>query len=119
MKIRGHQIRIVLLCLISLAGVTSVMAQDSDIEDVEVITTEADKMLYSPGGESELRYGSASSAVILTKDSISEVPATTANPTKKQAPKPAASKEDEEDSILSFNLLYYIIQKYKLQDIVD
>jgi hypothetical protein len=32
----------------------------------------------------------------------------------------AAAKQDEDDdSILSFNFLYYIFQKYKLQDIVD
>jgi len=29
------------------------------------------------------------------------------------------TKQTADDSILSFNFLYYIIQKYKLQDIVD
>jgi hypothetical protein len=37
-------------------------------------------------------------------------------PTAKPAEKQPAK---EDDSILTFNFLYYIIQKYKLQDIVD
>jgi hypothetical protein len=37
------------------------------------------------------------------------------------ATKPAVEKHSkkEDDSILTFNFLYYIIEKYKLQDIVD
>ena len=27
--------------------------------------------------------------------------------------------EDDDDSILSFNFLYYLVEKYKMQDIVD
>jgi hypothetical protein len=122
MKFRWHYILVVLFCLVSPACVTSVFAQDSDIEDVEVMATEAEKLLYSPGGETELRYGSSSA--ILSKDSASNLPnVNPARRVKEQPVKPAdkqnASKEDEEDSILSFNVLYYIIQKYKLQDIVD
>ena len=29
------------------------------------------------------------------------------------------SEHQDDDSILSFNFLYYLIQKYKMQDIVD
>jgi hypothetical protein len=122
MKFRWHYIVVVLFCLVFPACITSVFAQDSDIEDVEVMATEAEKMLYSPGGETELRYGSSS--VVLSKDSASNLPNLTPARKPKELPaKPAdkqnTSKEDEEDSILSFNVLYYIIQKYKLQDIVD
>jgi hypothetical protein len=35
------------------------------------------------------------------------------SPAKQQPPK------DDDDAILSFNFLYYIIQKYKLQDIIE
>jgi hypothetical protein len=31
----------------------------------------------------------------------------------------SAKSKNQDDSILSFNFLYYIIEKYKLQDIVD
>ncbi len=34
-------------------------------------------------------------------------------------PRPQGKPSSDDDSILSFNFLYYIIQKYKLQDIVD
>jgi hypothetical protein len=37
----------------------------------------------------------------------------------KPDPEEEAKEEAEDDSILSFNFLYYIFQKYKLQDIVD
>ncbi len=33
--------------------------------------------------------------------------------------RPVVKQSSGDDSILSFNFLYYIIQKYKLQDIVD
>lgn len=49
-----------------------------------------------------------------------------ATPQKPKAEKQTATKdvlpkeqEETDESILSFNILYYIIQKYKLQDIVD
>jgi hypothetical protein len=32
---------------------------------------------------------------------------------------PPKSQSQEDDSVLSFNFLYYLFEKYKLQDIVD
>jgi hypothetical protein len=37
----------------------------------------------------------------------------------KNQEEPSAKSKNQDDSILSFNFLYYIIEKYKLQDIVD
>jgi len=34
-------------------------------------------------------------------------------------PAPAGQGNSEDDSILSFNFLYYIIQKFKMQDIIE
>jgi hypothetical protein len=34
-------------------------------------------------------------------------------------PKERNKSESDDDSVLSFNFLYYLIQKYKMQDIVD
>ena len=31
----------------------------------------------------------------------------------------AAKNTEDDDSILSFNFLYYLVEKYKMQDIVD
>jgi hypothetical protein len=51
-----------------------------------------------------------SSAVRLHLPSVVKPPVT---PAKKQ------DEGDEDDSILSFNFLYYLIERYKMQDIVD
>lgn len=123
MKLKWYHILVVFCCLISPAVVSSAYAQDTDIDDVEITRTEADKMLYSPGGEGELRYGASS--VNLSKDSASNLPP--AGTLRRSKPEPTATKpadkqnssKEDEDSIMSFNFLYYIIQKYKLQDIVD
>jgi hypothetical protein len=59
----------------------------------------------------------------LTKDSTSSAPAMHRNVFK---PSPVVPKQENkadadsnDDSILSFNFLYYLIQKYKMQDIMD
>jgi hypothetical protein len=118
-----------------MASVES-LAQDSGMMDVEVIEPERDrsekeKILLSPG-EGDVRYiprSYVTTVPVTPKDSSavshhtisthtqqkfkSEKPAPTPkNPVEKQS-----KREDSEDSILSFNFLYYIIQKYKLQDI--
>ena len=51
-----------------------------------------------------------------TKTTTQQRSITTKPPTENTKPE---SKQSADDSILSFNFLYYIIQKYKLQDIVD
>lgn len=136
MKISLYHIASV-ICLAVTAGFTSVQAQDAAIQDYEITETEReryerDKIIFSPGGEGETRYvgprtqptGSSSGT---PKDSVSsaapvkpapvlpsvrkEVPGK--NPTKQVPPK------QDDDAILTFNFLYYIIQKYKLQEIIQ
>jgi hypothetical protein len=117
------------LAVLTTAGLCTSYAQDAGMQDVEFIDADKDKaepekFIYSPG-ESDSRI--SSSRVTVTKDTV-----TTAAPSPTQKPKaeknipaapitkPALEKQPKEDeSILSFNFLYYIIQKYKLQDIVD
>jgi hypothetical protein len=95
------------------------------MQDLEISESDKDRMLYSPGGEGEAVYRSTPPIPANTpKDtittaiapSLSKTKPPSKSPEKQQQPPPA--KEDD-DSILSFNFLYYIIQKYKLQDIVD
>jgi hypothetical protein len=75
--------------------------------------------IYSPGENVE--YHKSPSSTLL-KDSAAFATKTI---TQQRTVKPATenakpeSKQPADDSILSFNFLYYIIQKYKLQDIVD
>ncbi|HEY0740429.1 MAG TPA: hypothetical protein VGD40_03170 [Chryseosolibacter sp.] len=136
MKISLHQIAAV-ICLIATAGLTTGQAQDATTQEFEITETEReryerDKIIFSPGGESETRYvgprtqptGSSSPN---PKDSVSSAPATKPaailpstrkeasgkNPTKQIPPK------QDDDAILTFNFLYYIIQKYKLQEIIQ
>lgn len=53
-------------------------------------------------------------------DSISRFPQHNAvKPAAPAQPKQPTKSKEEDDSILSFNFLYYLIERYKLQDIVD
>jgi hypothetical protein len=60
----------------------------------------------------------------VSRDSLAALPKPAA-PTvvaPRTSPKPSEKHQQpkqDDDSILSFNFLYYIIQKYKLQDIID
>lgn len=131
MKIKLHHI-VITACLASAAFVNNAFGQDAGMTDIELPETDRDRMLYSPGGEGEVRPkvpATVSSTVkdtLATTTRITPAPAATrvkpeapaVKPADKSADKQVPSKEDT-DSILTFNFLYYIIQKYKLQDIVD
>lgn len=134
MKIRLHQILIAAGML--LATGSQLLAQDGSLQDYEVSDPERErlereKIIYSPG-EGEIRYiprnpvvqpsgGSVTTSADTTSagQAPTEIaaPKTKTEQTVKPPEKPMVPREDE--SILSFNFLYYIIQKYKLQDIID
>ncbi len=97
-------------------------AQDATTQELGLSENEREKMIYSPGeGETKYKVGTGTP----TKDSVTVVrPQTPVAPLKTKpetlkAPEKSTGKDDSQESILSFNFLYYIIQKYKLQDIVD
>ena len=100
------------------AGVNILYAQDAGFpSDNTYQQTSEEKVVYSPGGEGD-PIVTTHKATTTSRDSTATVrqqprmnPA--AEPTKvtRQAP--------DDDSVLSFNFLYYIIRKYKLQDIID
>jgi hypothetical protein len=130
-----------IMCVAATAGFTSVHAQDNVNQEYEITETEReryerDRIIFSPGGEGETRYVShrtepTGSSSGTPKDSVSTTrtaPITSAkanviptgrkevavkNPTKQMPPK------QDDDAILTFNFLYYIIQKYKLQEIIE
>jgi hypothetical protein len=122
MKNRLHHI-LILACIATAAFATSAYGQDSGIPDYEMTDHERDKMLYSPSGEGELRPRYPVTVNNAAKDSASVIRAVPAPPArvKPEQPvnKPAVPQKQDDDSVLSFNFLYYIIQKYKLQDIID
>lgn len=124
MKNRLHHI-LILACIATAAFATASYGQDSGIPDYEMTDSERDKMLYSPGGEGELRPRYPVTVNTAPKDSAAfnrtVTPPARLKP--EQAPAKSPDKQQptkpDDDSILSFNFLYYIIQKYKLQDIID
>ncbi len=108
------------LIVYSLISVEQVHAQDADPADTYEGNDEKEREpAYSPIEQLDQHHKTQPSSIV--KDS-----AALATKLVIQRPaKPAAenskpdSKQSSDDSILSFNFLYYIIQKYKLQDIVD
>ena len=122
MKIRLHHI-LLFAFMASFAVAGNAWAQDAGMSDVEIVDErdriESEKMLYSPG-EAEVRYipkASSNPPKDTVATHVSETSAQKLKPSGKPIEKQPAKPGD--DSILSFNFLYYIIQKYKLQDIVD
>jgi hypothetical protein len=114
----------ILFCFLFLSA-SSAFAQEAGMSDVLIVDDrehgEADKPVYAPG-DLEARYIPRASGVYAPSDSLvlqlhdfpmQQAAQKPADKNERQAPKP------KDDSILTFNFLYYIIQKYKLQDIID
>jgi hypothetical protein len=124
MKIALHHI-LLLTILGSFAVAGNAVAQDAGMSDVDIVGDrggiDSEKMLYSPG-EAEVRYIPKASGHTI-KDSVAIYVAETPVQERKLEPVRKANEnlpaKTKDDSILSFNFLYYIIQKYKLQDIID
>jgi hypothetical protein len=124
--------QILLTLVLGIVGSANcALAQEAGLPDVEINDTERerqerDKIIYSPG-ESDSRYVVRTSVppkdtlASASEQSIQVVVPKEKNEKAAPAIKPAGDKptKNEDDSILSFNFLYYIIEKYKLQDIVD
>lgn len=101
----------VVLTLIILAGATPAMAQEEGIPGYELqdpvhpgINTEEKTLLLDP--ESRAFRPVRDSLAVRTQRKATD------------SAKPAGKPRNEEDP-LSFNFLYYIIQKFKASDIID
>jgi len=110
-----------LLSVITPCGFFLVQAQDATFPGTEVdvlgVDKENEKMMYNPG-ELDPAFRKAQSTTF--KDSVAIKPSTTKKALPSDTSKtPVKRPSQEDDSILSFNFLYYIFQKYKMQDIVD
>jgi hypothetical protein len=98
-----------------------VQAQDASFPGTEVddlgVDKESEKMMYNPG---ELDPSFRKAQTLTVKDSAALKLAKTTRDQPADASKtPVKRPSEADDSILSFNFLYYIFQKYKTQDIVD
>ena len=103
------------LTLLCAAGV-DVNAQESGRPSFDAYEKDpAERVFFT-------RSDSSASSILPRKDSSSLRTSFKRNVYK---PAPVAPKEKnrptntDDDSVLSFNFLYYLIQKYKMQDIVD
>jgi hypothetical protein len=122
MKSRGCH-KILLSVLIILSASVAALAQDAGMSDTEIVDSRdaGSDVVFTPG-EGD-RYVPRPAGVMLPKDSISlqmhDFPMLRAaqKPADKSTEKQGGKQKD--DSILTYNFLYYIIQKYKLQDIID
>lgn len=121
MKINLHYVLIVLfLAVLAPAAIHTVNAQDASYPVPEGYDAEADrerdKVMYSPGEADPLLNNK--SHVSVPRDSVHTRPARVVK-TQPEAAKGSKPSSQEDDSILSFNFLYYLYEKYKMQDIVD
>ncbi len=120
MKRQFHQI-VVLSTFLVLGVAAGAMAQDAGMSDNDVAGVPAEAGGQFSTGE-DIRYAPRATGIYAPTDSVmlqmQDFPMQRAaqKAVEKQADKPAPKKDD---SILTFNFLYYIIQKYKLQDIID
>lgn len=101
------------------AIVQSAQAQDASYPAVEAVDSESEfnreRVIY--GGEGDPMVNNKIHVPVVSRDSAIVRPSKTV---KADAPKPTAKPaSQEDDSILSFNFLYYIFEKYKMQDVVD
>ena len=123
-KIWSQQV-LVLTTLLLVCSAGSALAQDAGMSDIEIPDNRdemnGEKGVFVPG--EEMRYIPHASTASVSKDSLAlqmqDFPMQRAaqRTAERRAEKDAAKSKD--DSILTFNFLYYIIQKYKLQDIID
>jgi hypothetical protein len=120
-RLMKHSVQQILFLTTLMLGVSigTSWAQDAGMSDVEIRNDrdpgEGSKTIPV---EVEVRYIPRASGIVTAKDSVALITAEPVGlPSEKRSEKQAAKQKD--DSILTFNFLYYIIQKYKLQDIID
>ena len=111
--------------LLTVASTTGASAQDAGMSELEVVeeseSSENDKSAFVPG--EDVRYVPQTTGKTQARDSLMlqmhdfPMQQATMKPAERSSDKQSGKPKD--DSILTFNFLYYIIQKYKLQDIID
>lgn len=122
MKITLHHVLITFfLAVLTPAGIFAVNGQDASYPIPDSYDAEADRererIMYSPGEADALLNNKVQ--VSLPNDSTQTFRSSRVK-SQPEAPKNSAKpSSQEDDSILSFNFLYYLFERYKMQDIVD
>lgn len=116
MKLNLSHLLALVTFVLTVSTVNSASAQDGapvneypELSPLQDPTVKEDKpLLYEPEGKSAQK-----------EQTVNTTPTTSAKQkTKTAEPSKTAASKSEEDA-LSFNFLYYIIQKFKISDIVD
>lgn len=120
MKIKVYQLILtIVFAMLASVCVQSAQAQDSSYPAIESVDPENDhareRVIY--GGEGDPMLNNKIHVPVAVRDSAVVKPTKTV---RSETPKPSARPaSQDDDSILSFNFLYYIFEKYKMQDVVD
>jgi hypothetical protein len=125
MKLKLHHILVTIcLSILTPAGFSVLYAQDASFDETSA-SPEKERVNYYPGGEGEPSGGGSTSTSTANNKSTTALRDSSSFRVYSPARVPAepskhnAKPSHDEDDVLSFNFLYYIIRKYKLQDIVD
>ena len=126
MKITAFKVFLYSMLALFCTAWGTVCAQESGSPSFELYETElftpAEKNLSTPGESVDPIKPNTNPATPVKNDSSSvRYPSQSlpkSAPIVKQ-PVEESQESEEDDSILSFNFLYYLIERYKLQDIVD
>jgi hypothetical protein len=86
---------------------------ESPVGDME---TETDNKVLTPISKPSASRGDSSAVKISTP--VQRTPGKMNQEASKEKPNPQQAQSGD-DSILSFNFIYYIIQRFKLQDIIE
>lgn len=124
MKIKLHHLTFAFFCsILTPGGILTLRAQDAsypipDSYDLEVERDRDRGVGVYTAGEFDPLLNNKNQVI---RDSLMARPTynrTTRTPLDESSNSSKNSTEDD-DSILSFNFLYYLVEKYKMQDIVD
>ena len=118
---------IVILTMLSPAYGQDAYEPEPSVIETEIIRIDGDRILTTPGEDPHYTPKSKVSPKIVKDSATSTLPAVVGQSNKvkieKHTPAPKATvqkhSKEEDESIMSFHFLYYMIQKYKLQDIVE
>lgn len=120
MKLNYHQI--LLACLISFSTIAfsaNAYAQDAHYPTIEEIKEDDTFMTWSETDPKNSAVKTPKDSAVANTKSPRTIKIAETKSTKTESEQNSKEKDEEDDSVLSFNFLYYIFQKYKLQDIVD
>lgn len=112
MRLKPLNSAILLILCFALFSAISALAQEDRSSEIETIVRETPRNDVDPGGgEGESRKPTTPTVKETTRDSVSHL--------KVVKPIKPIEKVPKEEDPLSFNFLYYIIEKFKLSDIIE